>query len=35
MITALFGSIATFIKDFVKTFVIDVMVGFLLKPIGL
>lgn len=31
MILTLFG----FIKEFVKTFIIDTMVGFMLKPIGI
>lgn len=35
MITTLFGSIVGFIQEFVKTFIIDTMVGFLLKPVGL
>lgn len=35
MITALFGSIFNFIKDFVKTLIIDTLVGFCLKPVGL
>lgn len=35
MLTAIFGGILTFIKDFVKTLVIDTLVGFCLKPIGL
>ena len=32
---ALFGSIFGFIKEFVKTLIIDTMVGFLLTPVGL
>lgn len=32
---ALFGSILNFVKEFVKTLIIDTMVGFLLTPVGL
>lgn len=35
MITALFGGFLNFAKEFFKTFIIDTMVGFLLRPIGL
>ena len=35
MLTALFGSIFGFIKEVIKTFVVDTMVGFLLKHVGL
>lgn len=31
----LFGGIFMFIKDFIRTLVIDTMVGFLLRPVGL
>lgn len=35
MILALFGSLLNFAKEFLKTFIIDTMVGFLLRPVGL
>lgn len=35
MIIALFGSVVCFVKEFVKTFIIDTMVGFLLRPMAL
>lgn len=35
MLTALFGSVLNFVKEFVKTLIIDTIVGFCLKPIGL
>ena len=31
----LFGGVLMFIKDFLRTLIIDTMVGFLLKPVGL
>lgn len=35
MLAALFGGIINFVKDFIKTLIIDTLVGFCLKPIGL
>ena len=35
MLTALFGSFVCFVKEFFKTLIIDTLVGFCLKPIGL
>lgn len=35
MILTLLKNIFGFVKEFVKTFVIDIMVGFMLKPTGL
>lgn len=35
MLTAIFGGMFNFIKDFVRTLIIDTLVGFCLKPIGL
>lgn len=35
MLIALFGSVVNFAKEVVKTFIIDTIVGFLLKPVGL
>ena len=32
---SLFGCLCSFIKDFVKTLIIDTLVGFCLRPIGL
>ena len=32
---SLFGSIFGFIKDFVRTLIIDTLVGICLRPIGL
>ena len=34
MLTAIFGGIFNFVKEFVKTLIIDTLVGFCLKPIG-
>lgn len=35
MFLALFGNIVNFIKEFIKTLVIDTFVGLLLSPIGI
>lgn len=35
MIATLFGGFINFVKEFFKTLIIDTMVGFCLKPIGL
>ena len=35
MLTAIFGGIFNFVKEFVKTLIIDTLVGFCLKQIGL
>lgn len=35
MLTTIFGTFFNFVKDFVRTLVIDVLVGFCLKPVGL
>ncbi len=35
MLIALFGSFLNFAKEVIKTFVIDTIVGFLLRPVDL
>lgn len=35
MLTAIFGGIFNFVKEFVKTLIIDTLVGLCLRPIGL